>query len=105
MIRNILKRRILSAILMASMLFGVAFLTAFTCQPANARCCTAFQKVYYSDATYSIVIGEFWARSAPGDSRTHTTAARRASFRTAASDILVARSSDDAEIRHPACAG
>ena len=57
MIRNILKRRILSAILMASMLFGVAFLTAFT--PANARGCSGFQRVYYSDATYSIVIGEF----------------------------------------------
>ena len=67
MIRNILKRRILSAILMASMLFGVAFLTAFTCQPANARCCTAFQKVYYSDATYSIVIGEF-TRNCDGSS-------------------------------------
>jgi len=42
MIRNILKRRILSAI-------------------------TAFQKVYYSDATYSIVIGEF-TRNCDGSS-------------------------------------
>jgi hypothetical protein len=59
MIRNILKRRILFAILMAAMLFGVAFLSAFTCPPANARGCSGFQKLYYSDATYSILIGEF----------------------------------------------
>ncbi len=57
MFRNILKRRILFAILIASMLLGVAFSTAFTCPPASARGCTARMTYYYSDATYTTIIG------------------------------------------------
>ena len=56
MIRNILKRRILIAILMASMVLGVAFLTAFTC-PASARGCVTVTTTYYSDATKTTAIG------------------------------------------------
>ena len=59
MLRNILKRRILIAILMASMLLGVAFLTTFTSQPANAKGCVGSTRYDYSDATYSTVIGEY----------------------------------------------
>jgi len=60
MFRNILKRRILFAILMASMLLGVAFSTAFTCRPANARGCVSYTMYYYSDATWSTVIGYYY---------------------------------------------
>jgi len=56
--RNILKRRILFAILMASMLLGVAFSTAFR-QPTNARGCWWRTTTYYSNATYSTVIGQY----------------------------------------------
>lgn len=59
MLRNILKRRILFAILMASMLLGVAFSIAFTCQRASARGCLARTTTYYSNATYSTVIGQY----------------------------------------------
>lgn len=58
MLRNILKRPILSAILMASILLGVAFLTAFTCPPATAKGCFSRTTTYYSDATLSTVIGQ-----------------------------------------------
>jgi hypothetical protein len=59
MLRNILKRRILVAILMASMLIGVALLTAFTCRPANARGCWSRTTTYYSDPNYWNVIGQY----------------------------------------------
>ncbi|HKG59842.1 MAG TPA: DUF6289 family protein [Pyrinomonadaceae bacterium] len=59
MLRNILKRRILFAVLMASMLLGVAFLTAFTSPPAEAKGCWWRTTTYYSDATYSTVIGQY----------------------------------------------
>jgi len=57
--RNILKRRILFAILMASMLLGVAFSTAFTCRRANARGCVWRTTTYYSNATYTTIIGQY----------------------------------------------
>jgi hypothetical protein len=59
MLRNILKRRILSAILMASMFLGVAFSIAFTCQPTNARGCTWVTRTYFSNANYTTVIGQY----------------------------------------------
>ena len=69
MLRNILKRRILFAILMASMLLGVAFSNTFTSRPANAKGCVWRNTTYYSDATYTTVIGTYyipcegWAQS------------------------------------------
>jgi Family of unknown function (DUF6289) len=59
MLQNILKRRIFLAIVMASMLFGAAFLTTFTCRPASARGCASFTMYYYSDPTWSTVIGYY----------------------------------------------
>ena len=61
MLRTILKRRILFAILIASMFFGIAFSSAVTNNPASARPCNSILKEYYSDATYTNQIGEqYW---------------------------------------------
>ena len=67
MLRNILKRRLLFAMLIVSLLFGVAFLTtSSTCRRASAMApdgfgyprCYATTNTYYSDATYSTIIGQ-----------------------------------------------
>jgi hypothetical protein len=61
MLRTILKRRILLAILIASMFFGIALSTALTNNPASAKPCNSIDKEYYSDATYTVQIGEqYW---------------------------------------------
>lgn len=61
MLRQALKRKILFATLMASMLFGIAFSPSFTNKPVAARPCQSIMKDYYSDATYSVQVGQqFW---------------------------------------------
>jgi hypothetical protein len=61
MLRKTLKKRVLFAALMASMLFGIAFSPAFTSQPTAARPCFSLSKDYYSDATYSVQVGQqYW---------------------------------------------
>ena len=60
MLQQILRRRILFAILMASMLFVIAFPTALTTQPASAKPSFSLLKDYYSDATYTTLIGQQW---------------------------------------------
>jgi hypothetical protein len=61
MFLKILRKRISFAILMASMLFAIAFSPAFTTKPASARPCFSLLKMYYSDATYSVEVGEqYW---------------------------------------------
>jgi Family of unknown function (DUF6289) len=43
------------------MLFSIAFSTAITNNPASARPCNSILKEYYSDATYTVQIGEqYW---------------------------------------------
>jgi len=61
MLRQILNRRVLLVMLMASMLFGFVFSTTFSTNPASARPCFSLLKEYYSDATYSVEVGEqYW---------------------------------------------
>jgi len=61
MLRQFLRRRILFAMLMFSMLLGIAFSTPLTNQPASARPCFSLLKEYYDDAFYTNLIGEqYW---------------------------------------------
>ncbi len=58
MLRRILKRRILFAALLASLLLGLSFSPAF--EPTSARPCNSILKDYYSDATYTDLVGEYY---------------------------------------------
>lgn len=61
MLRQILNRRILFTIIKASVLSGFVFSTTLLNNPASARPCNSILKEYYSDATYSVLIGEqYW---------------------------------------------
>ena len=61
MFRLILGRRILFAILTVSMVIGIAFATSFKNDSVSARPCFSLLKEYYSDATYSVQVGEqYW---------------------------------------------
>jgi hypothetical protein len=61
MLKQALKRKILFATLMAALLFGVAFSPSFTNKPAAARPCFSLSKDYYSDASFSVQVGnQYW---------------------------------------------
>lgn len=61
MLQQILRRRILVAILLVTMFFAFAFSTTFINPTTSARPCSSILKEYYSDATYSTQIGEqYW---------------------------------------------
>ncbi len=60
MLRQILKRRILFASVIASVILGITFSIALTNNPASAKPCFSLLKEYYSDATYSVEVGEQW---------------------------------------------
>lgn len=61
MLRQTLKRPVLFAILMVSMLLSVALAPSFTNNPAAARPCFSISKDYFSDATHSVQVGnQYW---------------------------------------------
>jgi len=61
MLRKTYKRRILLVALMAAMLFAVVFGALLTNRPAKAHVCYSILKEYYSDDTYTEVVGQqYW---------------------------------------------
>jgi hypothetical protein len=59
MLRKILKKRVLVAAINTLIILAIAFSPAFT-RRAAAKPDFSLLKIYYSDATYTTEVGEYW---------------------------------------------